>query len=307
MKKKLWIAGIMLTGILTACSGENAKSDNAEDNITAAPTLTQSAEQPDSETGDGTQTTDNTAVTGLISYSGYDLDAAAGENAAEITLDGQSVQITEAGTYILTGTLENGQITIEVADDEKVHLIFKGVNITCTDASALCILNADKVVLTLAEGTENFLTDGSSYAVDDNTACIYSKDDLTINGTGSLTVTGNYNNGIVCTNDLKLVSGIINVTAPDNGMKGKDSLSILDAVITISGCEDGVKCDNDTEENQGCFTMEGGSLSITASDDGISAVTSVEVTGGSIVTKVGDKAVNCDGVTRIAEGCLTEK
>ena len=142
------------------------------------------------------------------------------------TVDGSTITITAAGTYVVTGTLTDGQIVVESADDGIVHLVLNGADITCSDNPAIYVKSADKTVVTLADGTENSLTDGASYAVaetdtDAPSATLFSKDDLTINGLGSLQVTANYNDGITSNDDLKIVSGTITVEAVDDATPGQ--------------------------------------------------------------------------------------
>lgn len=152
-------------------------------------------------------------------------------------VDGDLV-ITKAGTYILEGTLENGQIRIEADKTAKIQIVLNGVTITNQDGSAIWIVQADKVFLTLGKDTKNVVTDGSEYNLaeeeDEPNAAIYSKADLTINGEGTLVVNGNYKHGIVSKDDLKIASGTIQVKSVGDGIKGKDLVAIADGTITIT-------------------------------------------------------------------------
>ncbi len=224
-----------------------------------------------------------------------------------VTVADGRISITVEGTYVISGTLTDGQIYVNVSDSEKVHLILNNASITCSFGPAIYIENADKTTITLADGTLNSLTDGTSYLLAEGekaNACLYSKDDLSINGTGTLTVTGNYNNGIDTNNDLRIVSGTITVTAVNNAVKGNDSIAILDGIITVNAQNDGFKTDTEGEAEKGFFYMEGGTLDITASDDGIQAVTSILISGGSVTFHVLDDRTNCDGTTEIADGII---
>ena len=152
-------------------------------------------------------------------------------------VDGDLV-ITKEGTYILEGTLKNGQIRIEADKTAKIQIVLNGVTITNQDGSALEIVQADKVFLTLGKDTKNVVTDGSVYNLaegeDEPNAAIYSKADLTINGEGTLVVNGNYKHGIVSKDDLKIASGTIQVKSVGDGIKGKDLVAIADGTITIT-------------------------------------------------------------------------
>jgi hypothetical protein len=160
------------------------------------------------------------------------------------SLDGRIVTITGAGVYEIQGVLNDGQIFVDTQDAETVTLILNDANITNNTSAPIYVANADKVVITLADGTQNVMTDATTYYYpdedDEPNAAIFSNDDLTINGSGALTVNANYNNGIASDDDLKIFSGTITVNAIHDGIKGKDSVSIKDGVITVNAGADGI-------------------------------------------------------------------
>ncbi len=191
------------------------------------------------------------------------------------------------------------------------------LNGTDADFDGAGLSLADGVLTISAEGTENTVSDSANYVFsegeDEPDAAIFSKEDLTINGTGSLIVTGNYKNGIVSKDDLKIMSGEIRVTAVYNGIKGKDSLTVRDGVIEVEAGNDAMKASNDSEEDRGWVIFEGGITSISAGDDAIHAETwllvysgnihiaksnegleamKVEVYGGDISVTASDDAIN---------------
>lgn len=223
------------------------------------------------------------------------------------TADKGKVTITAEGTYILTGTATDGTVTVNVSKDEKVQLVLDNANITSKSTAAIHVMSADKVKITLAPDTVNRLTDASSYAsfINDNepTGCVFSKDDLTINGSGTLFVTGNYNNGIASKNDVRIINGTVYITAKNHGIKGKDSITLLGGSVSINAGNDGIKSDNELEK--GYIVVSGGSLDIRAGDDAIQAFASITVTGGKITASAEGKITNCDGNIDIASGCLT--
>ncbi len=195
--------------------------------------------------------------------------------------------ISSAGTYRISGRLNDGQIVVDTQDPEKVVLLLDAAAITNTAGPGIYVANAEKVVITLAEGTQNYVTDGAAYVfadpqADEPNAAIFSRDDLTINGAGALTVQANYNNGIVSKDDLKITGGHIAVQAVNDGLKGRDSLVIRDGVITVHAGGDGLQANNDEEAEQGYVTIEGGTLNITAGQDGIQAETRLLVSGGKL-------------------------
>jgi hypothetical protein len=227
-----------------------------------------------------------------------------------VSVSGNVLTITAAGTYKITGTLDDAQIRVSVEKTDIVDLIFAGVNITNKSSAPLYIESADKVSIELEAGTENVLTDAKTYILpqgeDKPNACIYSSEDLTIKGEGTLTVNANYNNGIGTKNDLKIKSGNITVNAANNALKGNQSVKIEGGNITLAGA-DGIKSDS-LVEGEGTIQILGGTVDIKAGDDGIQAVTDITITENATVTvNAADKDVNSDGTTNIAEGALISK
>lgn len=220
-----------------------------------------------------------------------------GKNA---TVDGGKITITAAGTYVISGTLTDGQIIVSAGENDAVHLVLNGADITCLNSAPIYVKSADKVILTLAEGTSNTVTDGPEYvyadaAEEEPNAAIFSKSDLTLNGTGSLTVNANFNNGITGKDDLILLSGKITVNAVGDGIRGRDSLVVKNADITVIAGEDGMKSNNDEDTGKGWILIEGGTLSVTSGEDGIQAETSLLISGGTLDITSGGGSAN--GVT----------
>ncbi|MCB9133837.1 MAG: carbohydrate-binding domain-containing protein [Anaerolineales bacterium] len=209
-----------------------------------------------------------------------------------VSIAGNVATITRAGVYTLSGTLSDGQIVIETEDEGTVHLILNGITINSSTSAPLAILKAEKVVIELADGTQNTLTDAASYIypdaeTDEPNAALFSKADLTIFGNGSLTVNGNYNDGITSKDGLVITSGIITVNAVDDGIRGKDYLIIKDGTLTVNAGGDGLKSDNDTDVTLGYISVENGSLQITVGGDAISAETDVMIADGEFVLTSG--------------------
>lgn len=203
-----------------------------------------------------------------------------------------SVTITAAGTYVLSGKLSDGQIVVNNQDEGSVHLVLNGVNITNSDSAAIDIKEAGKVIITLEDGTENSVSDGATYVYADETtdepsAAIFSKADLTINGTGKLSVSANYNDGITSKDDLKIMGGTIEIKAADDGIVGKDLVAVQDGNISITAEGDGMKSTNDTETDKGFIAIAAGTFDITAGNDGIQAETSLVIDGGTYTLVTG--------------------
>ena len=217
-----------------------------------------------------------------------------------VTVNGNIATITAGGAYSISGTLNDGQIVVDTQDEGTVYLILNGVNITYATSAPIYVSNAEKTVLTLAPGTENVVTDGVSYTfaeaeTDEPNAAIFSKDALTINGTGSLTVNANYHNGITSKDDLKITGGIITVNAVNDGLKGRDSLAVLDGIITVNAGGNGLQSNNDEDVEKGFVSIDGGIFNIKAVLDGIQAETMLKVSGGNITIVSGGGSSNISG------------
>ena len=203
-----------------------------------------------------------------------------------VQISGNAVRITASGTYLIQGSLPNGQLIVDAGDKDDVQLVLNGVDLTSSGAAALYVNNADKVILTLAPGTVNRIADSSAstseLAAEDVNAAVFSKDDLTINGTGTLIVSGNYRHGIVSKDDLKIVSGTIQVTAVGDGIKGRDLIAVKGGQITISAQQDGMQSNNDSDPTRGLIYIEAGTIDISAQLDGIQAAADLYIKGGAI-------------------------
>ncbi|MBB3112834.1 hypothetical protein FHS18_004936 [Paenibacillus phyllosphaerae] len=194
------------------------------------------------------------------------------------------VTISAAGTYVVSGTIADGQLVINVTEDDDVHVVLNGAQITNNDGPAIQVIEAGKVIVTLQEGTDNALTDGATYSDTSDeapTATLYSKGDLTINGAGKLTVQGNANDGITSKDDLKIMSGTIVVKAADDGIVGKDLLAVKDGTITVDAGGDAMKTTNDTDADKGYIAIAGGTFDLTSVNDGIQAASSLLIGGGT--------------------------
>lgn len=197
--------------------------------------------------------------------------------------DKGTLEIHTSGTYVLSGTLE-GQIIVNTEDKGTVRLILNGVDITSSTSAAIYVKQADKTVLSLEEGTKNTVTDAQEYVYaegeDEPKAAIFSKDDLTINGTGSLTVNAQFADGITGRDDVLITGGDINITSADDGLVGRDLLAVRDANIVITSVGDGVKSTNDETEGKGNIVLESGTLTIHSEADGIQAIKELIVVDG---------------------------
>lgn len=291
-------SALVLTLGLVSCSGEQLDAPlfgtaGAESDV---------VNTPDSEV-DYTVTFDGTA------YAASDSSALAVEEGTG------AIVFIKAGVYRLSGCRE-GQIQVSVSKEQRVTLILENLDVECKNSAAIYVKSADRVFIEAHEGTVNTLTDGAKYDLPDYetkpNACIYSSEDLVIRGSGALTVTGNYNNGIGCKNDLMIGGVSLTVSAPNNAIKGNESVTLSGGgSVTVTAAEDGIKSDS-TVIGKGFVSVESGAeISVTCTDDAITGLQKVTVAEGAKVTcACGGNPINCDGLdgagglVDVAEGAL---
>lgn len=198
--------------------------------------------------------------------------------------------ITSGGVYTLTGAITDTMVTVD-AGDADVTLILSGAAIHNSQGPAVFVRSADKVTITLDKGTTNTISDGSSYSITDSgsvlDAAIFSKSDLTINGSGTLVLNGCYKHGIVSKDDLVISSGTLKVTAKNVGLNGKDCVKINSGIITIDAGSDGIRADNTEDTDKGYVYLCGGTVNITSGNDGIQAETVINIENVDLSIKAG--------------------
>ena len=211
-----------------------------------------------------------------------------------VAIKGQTVTITAEGTYIFSGTLSEGQIVVD-ADNAKVQIVFDNVDITCASSAAVYVKSAEKVFVTLAEGSQNTLRNTDEYvAIDDNNidAVIFAKSDLTLNGTGSLTIVSAEGHGIVSKDDLKITGGAYDITAAGHALSGKDSVRITDGTFILTAEKDGIHAENADDEEKGYIYIADGDFTITSDGDGMDASSIVQIEDGTFDITAGGGAAN---------------
>lgn len=224
------------------------------------------------------------------------------------TVSGNTVTITAAGTYLISGTLSEGQIKVEANEADKVQLVLSGATVTSANSAALHVAKADKVFLTLADGSENTLATSGAYAASDDSAidgAVFSRSDLSVNGGGSLTVSSAGGNGIVCKDDVVLASGTATVTAAKHAIQANDSVRIAGGSYTLRAGTDGIHAKNDENSKLGYIYVAGGSLDITAESDGFDANYVLRVDGGTITVSAGDDGLHAESDLTINGGDIT--
>lgn len=224
------------------------------------------------------------------------------------TVSGNTVTITAAGTYLISGTLSEGQIKVEANEADKVQLVLSGATVTSANSAALHVAKADKVFLTLADGSENTLATSGAYAAADDSAidgAVFSRSDLTVNGGGSLAVSSAGGNGIVCKDDVVLASGSAKVTAAKHAIQANDSVRIAGGSYTLHAGTDGIHAKNDENSKLGYIYVAGSSLDITAESDGFDANYVLRVDGGTITVSAGDDGLHAESDLTINGGNIT--
>ena len=224
------------------------------------------------------------------------------KDAAEVKGEGATFKenvltISKGGIYVLEGNLTDGQVVVNSTESEIVRLVFNGVDLTNNDGAAIVVTDAEKTVISLEKGTKNTISDGKTYSDTSEeapNATIFSKKDLTVNGDGSLVVNGNFNNGIVSKDDLKLVSGTITVNTKDDGIIGRDALAVKEAKINVKSGGDGLRSTHDEDENKGFIQIDGGVITVASANDGIQAAHSVIVKDGEIDITSGTGSENAE-------------
>ncbi len=286
--KKNWLVLLILCGLCVAAlagcgssSSTQAETDTAVVEATSADSSTvqettgsggaeivaESIQQQTMENAldENDQTVEYTSISSDINLSDYETNSV--------------VNITAPGEYTLSGTLVDGQVIIDVGDDEEVRLFLNNAAITNNSGSAILVQNAEKVIITLNDGTVNTITDGTNYAdLDENgepDAAIFAHDDLTINGSGALIVQANYGDGIESRDDLNITGGDITITAVDIGLFGNNSLEIQDAAVVISAGGDTIHSDGD-------ILIESGTMTLSSGDDGVHADGTLTINDGTI-------------------------
>ena len=208
-----------------------------------------------------------------------------------------TLTITQSGTYHLTGSLANQNVIINVPNG-KIRLILDNVTIKNSSGPAIACLNADDLVIELTG--YNILEDGKTYAGtydEDVNGVIYSKADLTFDGTGTLVLTANYQDGIVGKDDLKFNSGTYLITTADDGIRGKDSVYIVNGHFTISAKSDGIKSTNETTTGKGFVLIEQGTINISAGDDGIHAINNLIIEDGTVTISKSYEGLEAKSIT----------
>lgn len=283
-KKTIIIAATLtlsLAAALAGCGAKDSAADAAsatvveEATIATSDTVTATA---NSTTGGAIDTTDLFTERDLLQTA--DLTDATYYTVS----DGQTISITAEGVYVISGTASNAQIIVEAADEDKVQIVLDGASITNDSTPAIYVKNADKVFVTTTEGSSNTLSVTGTFTADGDTntdGVIFSKDDLVLNGLGTLAISSS-DNAVVSKDDLKMTGGTYEISCSGTAFEANDSIAIADGTFNIESCNDGLHAENDEDDSVGYVYICGGTFNINAVDDGIHATTIVQVDEGAI-------------------------
>ena len=287
---------ILLSVLVSGCSLAGAGNTDSTGSVVSSETGKSDSQQSSSSSAENTAsgtsviTESGSEYNGIVEFS----DSSTGIKGS-ISISDNVAAISSAGTYLITGSTGSGQIIVDAGKDSSVTLVLQDLTLTSADGPAIWAKSGE---LTIILAGENTLTDSLTYTLEDGTdepnACIYSKDDLTISGTGSLTVNANYYIGIESKDDLVIDNGIIAVNSADDAIRGHDSLTVCSGSLNLNAGADGLKSNNDSDAEKGYINVLGGNITIVSADDGIDAANDITISGGSISITSDDDAVHTD-------------
>ena len=244
------IAAMLMGAVFTGCS--NTHNNNTTTESQSIVSLEELASSADSDLSIELDDEDKVSSWDDSSASHITLGSQISSDSSSVEISGSTVTITKAGTYVISGNVTEGNIIVNATDKGTVRLILNNASISNTTTAPIKVLDAKKVILTLADNTTNTITDSSRLSTEeDYSAAIYSKEDLIINGNGTLNVNAGYRNGIKSTDDCIIVSGTLNITSTEDGIIGKDLCGVVAGDININAGSDGIKSTYDTDE-RGC-------------------------------------------------------
>ena len=294
-------SAVILSMTVTACSGtatDSTDTTESQQAVSTGDTVSYDDMFTDRDLDVGYEESDSVKISlsddSTTVSSGSSDNSSTDDTVDGVTVDGNVITITSGGTYIISGTLSEGQLVVD-ADDEKVQLVLDNADITCATSAAIYVKSAGKTFITLAEGSENILMNTAGFeAIDDNNidAVIFSKDDLTLNGSGTLTINSENGHGIVSKDDLKITGGTYNITAASHALSGKDSVRIAGGTFNLVSGKDGIHSENADDSSKGYVYIAGGEFTIDSTGDGIDASNIVQIDDGTFDITAGGGAEN---------------
>ena len=318
MKVSLW-SSLLCISLLAACQQTATQPESSAQSVTSFSTVESTSQSQEAVATEA----DSSQSAFAYQYTEDDLNDQWDANATQIelqdttaTVNGSGVivadnqiTITQAGTYVLSGSFQ-GQVRVVATTSDVVHLVLNNAQVTNNSGAALMVEQANKAIVTVASNTDNRLSDAAHAELDTETAAVVSRTDLVFNGNGTLHVEGNHQGGLYSDASLILVSGVYDVTAVADALEGKSAVVVRTADVVASAGQDGIVASNDSEAGKGYVLIENGSFQLTTVGDGIQSETATELYGGTFdVTTTGDtsadvsaKGIKSAGTVLIAAG-----
>lgn len=289
MKRKIsekliisFIAGVMIAGALTSCgsAARNSATSSSDKSVSSVKNKSESIDNYLSVlfpyTGNDDGIIDTTSL-----FTKRDLEQTADISAAtRVTVENdRTIEITEDGVYVISGTASNCTIKVIADDSAKVQLVLDVLTVTNDDFPVIYVLSADEVLVTTTEGTSNCMTVTGAFKADGDSntdAVIFSKEDIVFNGLGTLKITSS-GNGIAGKDDVRFTGGTYDINADNNGIEGKNYIAVCGGTFTIDASRDGIKAQNDDDYTLGYIYIGGGKFTICVGSDGVKANTVVQI------------------------------
>lgn len=311
-KKTKKISAITLALLLSvsAVGCSNAQDVSVDAAVTQTEITQETSTPSSSATTSSSETTTAEASVQDTSelFSERDLEQSADlAGATQIKLENdQDVTLNTEGVYVLSGEVTNVTVVVEAAEDAKVQIVLDGVRITNEDSPAIYVKEADKVFVTSTD-SESYMEVTGSYVADGDTnldAVIFSRADLTLNGTGSLDIVSNDGNGISSKDDLKITGGVYNIQSSADALEANDAILINDGTLTINSGKDALHSENDEDAALGYIIIKGGDFKISAGDDAIQGNSFVQIDGGTINIETSEEGIESTSI-KINDGQIT--
>jgi len=296
MKRKM--ASVLLAGklLLTAVGCGSSASTTTGKDVTNSTKASISSKTTESTESTATSTVSELKASDV--FTDADKDTSYDEsNSKVVKLNNESITINKEGTYILSGTISNGQLVVDATNTSKIKIVLNGVTINNDTSAAIHVKQADKVFITTAKGSVNTLSNKSEFVNktgEEIDAVIYSKDDISLNGEGTLNINAVYGNGIVSKDDLVISSGSYNITAKNHGLRGKDAVKIGGGTINVKAGKDAIHAENNDDTSKGYIYVSGGDINLESESDAMDAMSLLQVDGGNITISSGDDGMHSD-------------
>ena len=301
MSNKLLAGTAVLLAAVTVISVAAAASRNRTETQVPASAAERLEESPASAAERLTASPVSDAV--RITLDGSRISGASGS----VKVSGSVATVTAAGTYQVSGALDNGYLVVDAGKEDTVQLLLDNASITSETFAALYVKQAGKVVVTLADGSKNALSNGGTFeTIDANKVdgVIFSKDDLTLNGNGTLTIGASGKHGVVCKDDLSVISGTYDIAASGHALSAKNSVNIAGGTLRLTAGKDAIQAEHDDDKTKGNIYLAGGNVTLTAEDDGLNASGSVLVNGGNVSMRVAGDGIHADASVAISGGTV---